>query len=73
MDKLNRQELEGVIAHEMSHIKNYDIRFMMLTVVLVGVTVLLSDFIIRTFIYGGHGRSRNSGKGGAILILIALV
>ncbi len=52
IQKLNRQELEGVVGHEMSHIKNFDIRLMMLTAVLIGITVLLSDIILRSFIYG---------------------
>lgn len=47
LQKMNRQELEGVLAHEMSHIKNYDIRFMMLVAVLVGIIVLLSDWSLR--------------------------
>ncbi len=58
LDKLNRQELEGVLAHELSHIKNYDVRFMMLTTILVGVVVLLSDFLLRAFIFGGHNENR---------------
>jgi len=70
---MDRQELEGVIAHEMSHIKNYDIRFMMLTAVLVGIVVLLSDFLLRSFLWGGHGRRRDSKSGGQLaIILIAL-
>jgi len=69
---LNRQELEGVIAHEMSHIKNYDIRVMMLAAVLVGITVLLSDFILRSFLWGGAGRRRSSGGGNAHVILIVV-
>ena len=69
---MNRQELEGVIAHEMSHVKNYDIRFMMLTVVLVGIITLLSDFLLRSFLYGGKG-GKSSRKGGQLTIfLIAL-
>ncbi len=73
MDKLNRQELEGVIAHEMSHIKNYDIRIMMLAAVLVGVVTLISDFMLRSFLWGGHRRSSNSNSGGnAIIIIIGL-
>jgi heat shock protein HtpX len=74
MEKLNRQELEGVIAHEMSHIKNYDIRMMMLAAVLVGVVVLLSDFMLRSFIWGGvrGGRRRNSDSGQAQIILIVI-
>jgi heat shock protein HtpX len=71
LDKLNRLQLEGVIGHEMSHIGNYDIRFMTLVSVLVGSVVLLSDWVIRARWYGG----RRSGRGGgnAIVLLIALV
>jgi heat shock protein HtpX len=47
---MNRQELEGVIAHEMSHIKNFDIKVMLLAVVLVGVVILLSDMIFRSML-----------------------
>ncbi len=75
LKKLNRAELEGVIAHEMSHIKNYDIRVQTLAVVMVGVVVLLSDWILRSFLWGGR-RKRSSDKGsgnaGAILIIVAL-
>ncbi len=75
--KMNRQELEGVIAHEMSHIKNFDIKVMLLAAVLVGVVILLSDIIFRSFLWGGAGRSRrsnnNGGQGQIILILIAIV
>ena len=53
--KMNRRELEGVIAHEMSHIKNYDIRVMLYAVVLVGAIMLLSDFLLRSFLWGGKG------------------
>lgn len=69
LNKLNRQELEGVIAHEMSHIKNYDVRFMMLTAVLVGVVVLISDFLLRSFLWGGKGDKKEGGY----LVLIAIV
>ena len=72
LDKMNRLELEGVIAHEMSHIKNYDIRYSMLVVVLVGTIVLLSDWMGRSFFYGGR-RSRKGGAGGGIFVLVALV
>ncbi len=72
LDKMNRLELEGVIAHEMSHIKNYDIRYSMLVVVLVGTIVLLSDWMGRSFFYGGR-RNRKGGAGGGIFILVALV
>ncbi|MFH1396885.1 MAG: M48 family metallopeptidase [archaeon] len=73
LDKLNRQELEGVIAHEMSHVKNYDIRFMMLTAVLLGIVTLLSDFLLRSFLWGGHGRKKNAGNATIILIVLGLL
>ena len=72
LKKLNRLELEGVIAHEMSHIKNYDIRLMMLASVLVGVVVLLSDMMIRSFLWGGRGSS-DERKGGVLMIVVALL
>lgn len=72
LKNMNRQELEGVVAHEMSHIKNYDIRFMMLTVVLIGIITLLSDFLLRSFLWGGKGDSRREGGGYITLILIAV-
>ena len=69
---MNRQELEGVIGHEMSHIKNYDVRFMMLTAVLVGVVVLLSDFLLRTFLWGG-GRKRSEKEGGQLVLVMIIL
>jgi heat shock protein HtpX len=78
LEKLNRVELEGVVAHEMSHIKNYDVRLQTLTVVMVGVVALLSDWMRRSFWWGG-GRRRSSdrGKGGgggaALILALALV
>lgn len=72
MEKLDRQELEAVVAHEMSHIKNYDIRFMMLVTMLIGIVTLLSDFILRSFLWGGKsGRSKD--KGGGILIIVGIL
>lgn len=75
--KLSRQELEGVLAHEMSHIKNYDIRMMVLVAVLVGILVLMSDIMVRSFIWGGaSGRSsgdRGGGNAQIIFIVIAVV
>ncbi len=69
---MDRQELEGVIAHEMSHVRNYDIRFMMLTTVLVGLVTLLSDFIFRSMWHSRGGR-RSEGRGGSAYLLILLV
>lgn len=78
LEKLNRVELEGVVAHEMSHIKNYDVLLQTLVVVMAGVVALLSDWILRTFMWGGgrrrSGRDRGAGGGaGAILIVFGLV
>lgn len=78
LQKLDRAELEGVIAHEMSHIKNYDILVQTLAVVMVGIVALLSDWTLRTFFWGGgrrRSRSRGEGSGNAaaILIVVALV
>lgn len=75
LDKLNRVELEGVIAHEMAHIKNYDILVQTLAVVMVGVIALLSDWILRSFFWGRRGRSRSSSRdrGGDIGSIIAIV
>lgn len=71
LQKLNRQELEGVIAHEMSHIKNYDIRSMMIASVMVGLIMLLSDFLLRTFLFGG-GSNKSNDKGGGQIIFIVI-
>lgn len=65
IEKLNKQELEGVAAHELSHIGNYDIRLMTLVVVLVGILTLLADFFLRMS-FSGRRRSSNSEGGGQI-------
>ncbi len=71
LEKMNRQELEGVVAHEMSHIQNYDIRMMMLAAVLAGVIVLISDFMFRSFIWGRRDDNER-GSGGFIVLAILL-
>jgi heat shock protein HtpX len=75
VEKMNRVELEGVIAHEMSHIRNYDIRVMTLAVVMVGIIALLSDWIIRLTWGGGKVRKAGRGKGniGAVILVIGLL
>ncbi len=73
LDKLNRQELEGVIAHEMAHIKNYDIRYMMIASVMVGVIMLLSHFLLRTFLWGSMSNNRGGGRSGNAQIIFILV
>jgi len=82
LQKMNREELQGVIGHELSHVRNYDIRFSLLVAVLVGSIVLLADFFLRFTFWGGlsgGGRSRSSrssgegGGGGGGLFVIMLV
>jgi heat shock protein HtpX len=65
---MNRAELEGVLAHEMSHIRNYDSRFMTLVIVLVGLVAILAGLIFRSMIFGG-GRDRGNRGGGALAII----
>jgi len=76
LTKLDRSELEGVLAHELSHIGNRDMLVGMVAVVLVGFVSLLSDFFARSMLWGG-GRSRNDSRGGnnlfAILALVAVI
>src|SRR5919107_482051 len=72
LEKLNRDELQGVIAHEMSHVGNFDIRYAMLVGILVGTTVLISDFFLRSLWFGG-GRRREGGGGGQIIMIIVAV
>jgi len=79
LEKMDREQLQGVIAHEMSHVGNYDIRFTLLVGVLVGSIALLADWFLRyTFWFGGGkrgGGSRDKGGGGAqvIIFVIAIV
>jgi heat shock protein HtpX len=75
--KLTRDELQGVIAHEISHIRNYDIRLMLLLTVLVGTVVMLADFfwqVLRFSSPRGGRRDRGSGKdGGGLLALVLII
>jgi heat shock protein HtpX len=65
--RLEKAELEGVIAHELSHIKNEDTRVMMIVIVLVGLVLLLSDWLLRSFLFQGNDRGRKAG-----IVLFAL-
>lgn len=69
LEKLNKQELEGVIAHEMSHIANYDIRFMTLTAVLVGMISILAEIFLRSLWFSRDDR----GKGGLLFIVLGVI
>jgi heat shock protein HtpX len=70
LQKLDRLELEGVIAHELSHIGNYDIRVMTIVVVLVGLAALMADFLLRLTFFGAGRRPSNRGRGGGAAVLI---
>jgi heat shock protein HtpX len=72
LEKLDRDELQGVIAHEMSHVGNFDIRYAMLVGVLVGTTVLISDFFLRGLWFGGGRRREGGGQAQVIMLVIAI-
>jgi heat shock protein HtpX len=72
-EKLTRAELQAVIAHEMSHVRHFDIRLAMLLATLVGVVVLLSDFFRRGLFWTGGGRRSSSRDGGGPAALVILV
>ncbi len=77
LSRLNQTELEGVLAHELSHIGNYDIRFMTLVVVLVGIITLLADWMLRLSFFGGGDDDNNHGSNpiffiaGIVLMIIS--
>ncbi len=74
MQALENEELEGVIAHELSHIKNYDILVMTIVVVLVGTVALLGDFFFRMrFLHGGRDRNNGGGQLGAVLMIVGVI
>lgn len=74
LERLDRRELEGVIAHELSHIKNYDIRLMAIVAVLVGTVVYLADFFMRSLWWGGGRRNRDRDDNlGSIFMIAGIV
>lgn len=79
LKRLNREELQGVVAHEMSHVRNYDIRFATLVGVMVGMIALIADFFLRSAFWGGmmgggrrRGGDNQGGGAAAFFFLIAL-
>lgn len=68
--RLNREELQGVVAHELGHIRNLDIRLLMIVSALVGAVVLLASWSSRSIRFGGRGRGKSGGI--AILVLLAI-
>jgi heat shock protein HtpX len=73
LEKLENEELEGVIAHELSHVGNYDIRFMTLVAVLVGIISLLANWFIRINFFGGRRSNSRSGNAAGIFFLIGII
>ena len=78
LEKLDREELQGVIGHELSHVRNFDIRFSLIVAVMVGVIAVLADFFLR-FTFWGGARSRGSDRDGggnaaqAIIFIVAIL
>jgi heat shock protein HtpX len=76
LEKMNRVELEGVLAHELSHIRNYDILVSTIAVTMVGIIALLADFFLRFMFWGGRrdrNDSNNAGPLGAVLAIFGIV
>ncbi len=73
LETLDRRELEGVIAHELSHIKNYDMLLMTIVSIMVGVIVYLTDFFMRSLWWGRSSRDDNDRSGSAIIMIIAII
>ena len=71
LDKLNKNELEGVLGHELSHIANFDIRFMTFVAVMVGMIAIISQIFLRSLWF--RGGSRDDSKGNAIFMLIGII
>ncbi|MBC7194468.1 MAG: M48 family metalloprotease [Caldisericia bacterium] len=73
LEMMNREELQGVIAHEIAHIRNYDILLMTVIGIVVGLIVLMRDIFLRSMFFFGGGRKRDREGGNAVLIIIALI
>jgi heat shock protein HtpX len=78
VDQMDREELQGVLGHEMAHIRDYDIRTMMMIAVLVGGVAMLADFFMRWSFFGGFGarddrNGNESGEAGAIIAIVVFV
>jgi heat shock protein HtpX len=73
IDKLEDDELEGVIAHELTHIKNRDVRLLIISIIFVGIFSFLAELAFRSLRFAGGGKKSKDGKGAGAIILIAIV
>ncbi len=73
LEKMTRTELEGVIGHELSHVKNYDIRLMTIVSILIGTLSILINIASRSMFFGNGRRSSDDREGGGILMIIGIV
>jgi len=73
IEKLDRLELEGVVAHEMSHVKNYDTLVQTLAAVMAGTVILLSEWVLRAWFWGGGAKRRSDGDSGPLGIILVVV
>jgi heat shock protein HtpX len=73
IDKLNDEELEGVIAHELMHIRNRDVRLLVVTIIFVGIFAFATQLLFRSFLYGGGNRSKNNKSDGKVVIIALIV
>lgn len=73
LERLEKKELEGVLAHELSHIGNYDTRLLMIVTALMGVIMILSDMMWRIHFFGGRRSDRNGGRADLIIMMIGLL
>ncbi len=73
INKLNDEELEGVIAHELSHIKNRDVRLLIISIIFVGIFAFLAEMAFRSLRFAGSGKKSKDSKGSGVIILVAIV
>jgi heat shock protein HtpX len=73
LEALEKTELEGVLAHELSHVGNYDIRFMALVVALVSVVSIIADLLLRLSFWGGGGDDEDSGSNNQLMLILGIV
>ena len=73
LSKLDRSEMEGVFAHELTHIKSFDTRLMAVVAVMVGLVALLGDWFMRSMWWGGRRRNNGEGEAGSIFIILGIV